>query len=218
VQSSELNYPFQMSQKIVYLIDDDEAILVSMERLLRLEGYSVRTFNSAESFLKKFEASLMACVVSDVRMPGGMSGIDMLSTMRKLHSSLPVIFLTGHSDVPAAVKAIKNGAVNFLLKPARIPDLLGAIREAFETLLADDQDSSVSTDTKASSLLLSKRENEVIDLVVAGESNKMIGTLLGISPRTVEIHRANGMKKLGANTLHGLMTVLKPKASSIDIS
>ncbi len=206
-----------MSQKIVYLIDDDEAILVSMERLLRLEGYVVRTFNSAEAFLKKFDASIKACVVSDVRMPGGMSGVDMLCTIRKLHSSIPVIFLTGHSDVPAAVKAIKNGAVNFLLKPARIPDLLGAIRESLENEQSNAKDSNEAQVAAGATLMLSRRESEVINLVIAGESNKMIAVLLGISPRTVEIHRANGMKKLGTNSFHGLMTALSPRDARIEI-
>ncbi|WNO06144.1 response regulator transcription factor [Rhodoferax mekongensis] len=200
-----------MNTKIIYLVDDDEAVLTAMERLLRLEGYAVRSFNSAESFLKKFESTMTGCVVSDVRMPPGMTGIDLFVTLRKLQSSMPVIFLTGYSDVPAAVRAMKTGAVNFLIKPARITDLLSAIREAFEL----DESASPSLDAQENgqraSLQLSRRESEVINLVVAGESNKMIASLLGISPRTVEIHRANGMRKLGTNTLHGLMTTLAPQ-------
>jgi len=120
-----------MTEKTIYLIDDDEAVLTSMERLLRLEGFSVKPFCSAEAFLKTYEGTFTGCVISDVRMPPGMSGLDLLLTLRKLKSQLPVIFLTGYSDVPAAVRAIKTGAVNFLLKPARIPDLLSAIRESF---------------------------------------------------------------------------------------
>lgn len=200
-----------MKPNTIYLIDDDEAILVSMERLLRLEGFIVKPFNSAESFLKKFENSMSGCVVSDVRMPSGMSGLDLLITLRKLQSSIPVIFLTGYSDVPAAVLAMKTGAVNFLLKPARIPELLLTIRESFEL-----EQSTGYEIGKGASLHLSRRETEVINLVVAGESNKLIASLLGISPRTVEIHRANGMRKLGTNSLHGLMTVLGPSNASIN--
>jgi len=187
-----------MSDKTIFLIDDDEAVLTSMERLLRLEGFAVKSFTSAEAFLKKYEGTFSGCVIADVRMPPGMSGLDLLMTLRKLKSQMPMIFLTGYSDVPAAVRAIKTGAVNFLLKPARIPDFNP--RDAADTLGGER--------TKRVSLELSRRESEVINLVVAGESNKMIATLLGISSRTVEIHRANGMRKLGTNTLHGLMTAL----------
>lgn len=205
-----------MNYKTIYLIDDDEAVLTSMDRLLRLEGFTVRSFSSAEAFLKKFESTFSGCVVSDVRMPPGMSGLDLLVTLRKLQSQIPVIFLTGYSDVPAAVRAIKTGAVNFLLKPARIPELLSAIRESFEFNLYNASDAANAVVGKQACLELSRRESEVINLVVAGESNKMIAALLGISPRTVEIHRANGMRKLGTNTLHGLMTAVgtqKPSPS-----
>jgi FixJ family two-component response regulator len=201
-----------MTDKTIYLIDDDEAVLTSMERLLRLEGFAVKTFGSAETFLKKYESTFTGCVISDVRMPPGMSGLDLLLTLRKLKSPLPVIFLTGYSDVPAAVRAIKTGAVSFLLKPARIPELLSAIRESFELHPSETVDAIPDESGKRVSLELSRRESEVINLVVAGESNKMIAALLGISSRTVEIHRANGMRKLGTNTLHGLMTVLRSRA------
>lgn len=199
-----------MLNKTIYLIDDDEAVLTSMERLLRLEGFTVKQFSSAENFLKKYESTYAGCVISDVRIPTGMSGLDLLMTLRKLKSHLPVIYLTGYSDVPVAVKAIKSGAVNFLLKPVRIPDLLSAIREAFDFDAGAVSDSAVSEGGKRISLELSRRESEVINLVVAGESNKMIAALLGISHRTVEIHRANGMRKLGTNTLHGLMMAMNP--------
>ncbi|MDT7517037.1 response regulator transcription factor [Rhodoferax mekongensis] len=202
-----------MTEKTIYLIDDDEAVLTSMERLLRLEGFSVKPFGSAEAFLKTYEGTFTGCVISDVRMPPGMSGLDLLLTLRKLKSQLPVIFLTGYSDVPAAVRAIKTGAVNFLLKPARIPELLSAIRESFSLNACQTPEGAVKDDVKRDSLELSRRESEVINLVVAGESNKMIATLLGISSRTVEIHRANGMKKLGTNTLHGLMTAVSSHSS-----
>lgn len=194
-----------MKPKTIYLIDDDEAVLTSLERLLKLESLSVRTFSSAEAFLKKYDCSMRGCVVSDVRMPAGMSGVDMLASLGKLKSSLPVIFLTGFSDVPVAVRAMKSGAVNFLLKPARIPELLNAVREALERSLPDGSVAEGLQISEHTSRQLSSRESEVINLVVAGESNKMIAALLGISPRTVEIHRANGMRKLGTNTLHGLM-------------
>lgn len=200
-----------MSEKTIYLIDDDEAVLTSMERLLRLEGFTVKSFSSAEGFLKKYESTFTGCIVLDVRMPAGMSGLDLLVTLRKLESKILVIFLTGYSDVPAAVRAIKAGAVNFLLKPARIPELLSAIRDSY---LFDPRENAdvVESDSEGQiSPKLSRRESEVINLVVAGESNKMIAALLGISPRTVEVHRAKGMKKLGTNTLHGLMTAVDSK-------
>ncbi len=194
-----------MRPKTIYLIDDDEAVLTSIERLLKLEGFSVRTFSSAEAFLKRYEGSMRGCVVCDVRMPAGMTGVEMLASLRKLKSCLPVIFLTGFSDVPVAVKAMKSGAANFLLKPARIPELLSAIRDSLALEIPDESAKEGLENVEHLSRQLSGRENEVINLVVAGESNKMIAALLGISPRTVEVHRANGMRKLGANTLHGLM-------------
>jgi len=203
-----------MSNKTIYLIDDDEAVLTSMERLLRLEGFTVKSFSSAEAFLKKFETTFNGCIVSDVRMPPGMSGLDLLLTLRKLKSQIPVIFLTGYGDVPAAVRAIKTGAVNFLLKPARISDILCAIKESFEFIQSDATKVTEQDSERQVLLELSRRESEVINLVVAGESNKMIAALLGISPRTVEIHRANGMRKLGINTLHGLITALGHRNSN----
>lgn len=202
-----------MNTKTIYLIDDDDAILTSLDRLLRLEGFAVRSFSSGEAFLKKFESSMHGCVISDVRMHPGMTGLDLLETLRKLKSSIPVIFLTGYSDVPVAVSAMKSGAVNFILKPARIPDLLSAIRESFAFDSLTESANDERPNFEQGSHELSRRESEVINLVVAGESNKMIATLLGISPRTVEIHRANGMRKLGTNTLHGLMTTWGSKIS-----
>ena len=171
-----------MSDRTIYLIDDDEAVLLSMQRLLRLEGYAVRPFSSAEAFFKKYESTFTGCVISDVRMPTGMSGLDLLVTLRKLKSKIPVIFLTGYSDVPAAVRAIKTGAGNFLLKPARIPELLSAINESFEfsrSKLTDIGDATDEDGCKHASPELSRRESEVINLVVAGESNKMIAALRG---------------------------------------
>lgn len=118
-----------MTTSMIHIVDDDEAVRLSMERLLKLEGYQVRTYLSAEQFLKTVDARTHGCLLCDVKMPDGMSGIDMLATLKKLGLALPTVFMTGYGDIPNSVRAMKLGAINYLTKPVRINELLRTIRE-----------------------------------------------------------------------------------------
>ncbi len=188
----------------IYVVDDDEAMRDSMSWLLEGEGYQVACFDSAESFLAARSDDLRGCLVLDVRMPE-MSGLELHEQLDALGSTLPIIFVTGHGDVPMAVAAIQRGASDFIEKPFRNEDLLSRIRRALEL----DQQRSASrerTDAVAHRLeQLTQREREVLDLVVAGKLNKQIADTLDISMKTVEAHRARVMEKMGARTLAELI-------------
>ena len=188
----------------IYVVDDDEAMRDSMSWLLEGEGYRVACFDSAASFLAARSDDLRGCLVLDVRMPE-MSGLELHEQLDALGSTLPIIFVTGHGDVPMAVAAIQRGASDFIEKPFGNEDLLSRIRRALEL----DQQRSASrerTDAVAHRLeQLTQREREVLDLVVAGKLNKQIADTLDISMKTVEAHRARVMEKMGARTLAELI-------------
>jgi two-component system, LuxR family, response regulator FixJ len=189
---------------IVHVIDDDDAIRDSVRVVLTSAGLDVRDYASATDFIAALDEALSGCVVTDVRMPG-VSGMDLLARLAGREPKLPVILVTGHADVPLAVRAMKQGAVDFLEKPFRAEDLIGAVRRALE-LGRDTQARSVDTqEAAARRATLSARENEVLDRLVRGQSNKVIAHEMGISPRTVEVHRANVMKKSQVGSLSELI-------------
>ena len=195
------------SDPIVYIIDDDESVRHSLEFLLDVAGIRVRSFSSADAFLKSSPPLAGACVVTDVRMPG-MSGVELAEELRSRAASIPVIVVTGHADVPLAIRAMKAGVADFIEKPFDDEVMLTAIHNALarhsnkETAVAERQ---VVLDLIGT---LSPREREVMDGLVAGQANKAIACDLEISARTVEVYRANVMMKMHAKTLSDLVRMV----------
>lgn len=189
---------------IVHVVDDDEAMRDSMAFLLRAENFQVKTYADATNFLEALPQIKTGCVVTDVRMPG-MSGIELLQRLRELKVSLPVIVVSGHGDVPLAVEAMKTGALDFIEKPFDDEVFLRAVRMALSTHAVDSQREAQKAAINSRLESLSNREREVLEGLVAGHPNKTIAYDLGISPRTVEIYRANVMEKMQARSLSELV-------------
>jgi two-component system response regulator FixJ len=189
---------------VVHVIDDDEAMRHSLSFLFRTAGIQAETYESAASFLDALPQATMGCVVTDVRMPG-LSGIDLLRRLQERALALPVIVITGHGDVPLAVEAMKLGAVDFLEKPFDDQVLLDAVRSAFSARAGDLERQALKAAIGARLALLSSRERDVLQGLIAGNPNKTIAYDLGISPRTVEIYRANVMTKMQAGSLSELV-------------
>jgi two-component system response regulator FixJ len=189
---------------IIHVVDDDEAMRDSMAFLLRAENFSVQTYADATNFLNALPQIKSGCVVTDVRMPG-MSGIELLQRLRELKVSLPVIVISGHGDVPLAVEAMKTGALDFIEKPFSDEVFLRAVRMAVDAQAADTERQAQTATINRRLESLSKREREVLEGLVAGHPNKTIAYDLGISPRTVEIYRANVMEKMQAESLSDLV-------------
>ena len=189
---------------IVHVIDDDEALRDSIRMFLVNEGLEVRTYASANAFLADLGPSPAGCIVTDVRMPG-MSGMELLAEIARIGLALPVIVVTGHADVPLAVRAMKKGAVDLLEKPFQGEELVEAVRRALA--VGRDTQLSVLSAQEAQTRLaaLTARETEVLDRLVRGQPNKIIAYEMGISPRTVEVHRANVMRKTQAASLSELI-------------
>lgn len=189
---------------IVHVVDDDEAMRDSMAFLLRAENFQVQTYADAADFLTALPQIKVGCVVTDVRMPG-MSGIELLQRLRELKVSLPVIVVSGHGDVPLAVEAMKTGALDFIEKPFDDDVFLRAVRTALSAQAVDSQRQAQKATINSRLESLSNREREVLEGLVAGHPNKTIAYDLGISPRTVEIYRANVMEKMQARSLSDLV-------------
>jgi len=192
------------SDALVHVIDDDEAMRTSLAFLLRAAKVEVQTYESATIFLESLPKIKSGCIVTDVRMPG-MSGIDLLKRLRLLNVVMPVIVITGHGDVPLAVEALKEGAADFLEKPFDDDVLLAAIRAALNVQAADSERQAGRAAIHDKLAALSNREREVLEGLVAGHPNKTIAFNLRISPRTVEIYRANVMTKMEAKSLSDLV-------------
>ena len=190
-----------------YVIDDDEAAQQSLTFLFRTESIRSRGFPSALSFLAQLQPEQRGCIVTDVRMPE-MDGITLVNRLRELGCRMPVIVITGHADVPLAVAAMKAGAVDFIEKPFESDVILAAVRRCLEAArdLTGKQTEADLIERRIGSL--TEREHQVLSAVVDGLSNKEVGLMLGISPRTVEIHRANVMSKMGAESLSALVRMI----------
>jgi two-component system, LuxR family, response regulator FixJ len=188
----------------VHVIDDDEAVRESIDFLLRSAGLSVQTYDSAASFLEAAPTITAGCIITDVRMPG-LSGIDLLRRLQEMQIGLPVIVITGHGDVPLAVEAMKSGAIDFLEKPFDDDVLLTSVRSALSRSEEGAAIESERADIRARIAALTQRERDVLEGLVAGHPNKIIAFKLEISPRTVEIYRANLMTKMKAGSLSELV-------------
>ena len=193
-----------MTDVVVHVIDDDEAVRESLTFLLKTAGLGVRTYENATAFLRDDPKAKSGCIVSDVRMPD-ISGIDLLHRLNELHVSLPVIVITGHGDVPLAVEAMKAGALDFLEKPFDDDALLNAVNAALRHQGADAKREADRNEIMEKLASLSNRERQVLEGLVAGHPNKTIAFDHGISPRTVEIYRANLMSKMQAGSLSELV-------------
>jgi two-component system, LuxR family, response regulator FixJ len=192
------------SDGIVHVIDDDDALRESLAFLLKSAKVLAATYESADAFLARLPELQGGCVVTDIRMPG-MSGIDLLKRLRELNNPIPVIVITGHGDVPLAVEAMKHGASDFLEKPFDDDLLLGAVKTALADQAVDSERQALRAEIAQRMNLLSARERQVLDGLVAGHPNKTIAYDLGISPRTIEIYRANVMTKMEAGSLSELV-------------
>jgi len=191
-------------EPVVFVIDDDEAVRESIAFLLKTAGIPVREFDSAGPFLEILPEVNSGCVITDVRMPD-ISGIDLLRTVSEKKPDLPVIVITGHGDVPLAVEAMKLGAADFLEKPFDDDLLIASVRAALSREADSARRKAEFAEINDKLNALSNRERQVLEGLVAGKANKVIAFDLGISPRTVEIYRANLMTKMSANSLSDLV-------------
>jgi two-component system response regulator FixJ len=189
---------------IVHVIDDDEAIRQSLAFLLQAAKLEVKTYSSAMAFLDALPDTTASCVITDVRMPG-MSGVDLLRRLKELKIGVPVIVITGHGDVALAVEAMKVGAVDFLEKPFDDDVLLASVQSALKRQDGETKRHIERLEIEGRLAGLSNRERDVLGGLVAGRANKQIAFDLGISPRTVEIYRANLMNKMKAGSLSDLV-------------
>jgi FixJ family two-component response regulator len=196
----------------VYVVDDDEAVRDSLQWLLEGKGYRVRCFDSAESFLSRYDPREVACLLVDIRM-GGMTGLELQARLIEIRSPLPIVFITGHGDVPMAVDTMKKGAMDFIQKPFNEADLVRLVEQMLEHAKDSFADSQLAANRDSLLSKLTMRESQVLERIVAGRLNKQIADDLGISIKTVEAHRANIMEKLSANTVADLLKIALGQSS-----
>ena len=196
----------------VYVVDDDEAVRDSLQWLLEGKDYRVRCFESAEAFLARYDPRDVACLIVDIRM-GGMTGQELQEKLIERKSPLPIVFITGHGDVPMAVDTMKKGALDFIQKPFDEEALLGLVERMLERARESFADYQQAASREALLSKLTTREAQVLERIVAGRLNKQIADDLGISIKTVEAHRANIMEKLGANTVADLLKIALGQAA-----
>jgi len=188
----------------IFIVDDDDAQRDSLVWLLESHGYAVKAFSSARDFLAVWDKHLAGCLLLDVRMPG-VSGLELFENLTRRHSALPVIFITGHGDVAMAVAALKKGAADFIEKPFSAEEMLKIVENCLARESEEREHRHNRADTTQRLAQLTTREREVLDLIIAGKLNKQIADVLGISIKTVEVHRARVMDKMGVSTLASLI-------------
>ena len=203
------------TQQTVYVVEDDEAVRDSLELLLKSDGKPVKTYDNANAFLKDYSEKMAGCIVLDIRMPG-MDGMELQKKLNDKHSILPIIFVTGHGDVPMAVDAMKEGAVDFIQKPYREEALLQKIEAALEQDLEQRKTLGEKQEILRRVKSLTPREHEIMDRMIAGQANKVIAIELEISQRTVEIHRSRVMHKMGTHSLAHLVRMVLSVKELID--
>lgn len=191
-------------QAIVYIVDDDRGVRDSLSLLLKSVGLENETYESAADFLAAYRPDRVSCLVADIRMPG-ISGLELQRELKERHIAIPIIFITGHGDVPMAVGAMKDGAMDFLTKPFRDQELLDRVNAALSRAEADFKGQQQELEVRARYESLTPREAEVMQMVVEGCANKVIAMDLGVSQRTVELHRARVMQKMAARSLAELV-------------
>jgi FixJ family two-component response regulator len=192
------------AQELVFVIDDDASMRTSLSSLFRSVGLKVEAFDSAADFLKIGRPDTASCLVLDVRLPG-VSGLDFQAELVKANIRIPIVFITGHGDIPMTVKAMKAGAVEFLTKPFREQDLLDAVRLGLERDRARRAGEAILSELRGRFEALTSREQEVMAFVTSGLMNKQIAADLGVSEITVKVHRGNVMRKMGAKSLADLV-------------
>jgi FixJ family two-component response regulator len=190
----------------IFVVDDDEAVRDSLQWLLEGKDYRVRCYDSAENFLARYDTREVACLVVDIRMTG-MSGLELQDRLIELNSPLPIVFITGHGDVPMAVSSMKKGAMDFIQKPFDEAALVALVDRMLEHAKSSFATAQASASRDALLGKLTSREAQVLERIVAGRLNKQIADDLGISIKTVEAHRANIMEKLSANTVADLLKI-----------
>lgn len=183
----------------IFIIDDDSSVRTSLARLLGTSGFATEVFASAEEYLARERFDGNACLILDVRMPGS-SGLELQDKLNELGSDLPVLFLTGHGNIPMSVKAIRGGAVNFLTKPVREEVLLSAVKQALSQHRLNRESHDSIEKVRASMATLTSREQEVMRFILSGARNRQIATHLGITEKTVKAHRAKIMGKMGVSS------------------
>jgi FixJ family two-component response regulator len=198
---------------MVFVIDDDESIREALKSLIRSVGLGVKTFASAHEFLQSERADVSSCLILDVRMPG-LSGLDLQSELAQANVHVPIIFITGHGDIPMSVRAMKAGAIEFLTKPFRDQDLLDAIQQALERDRLERSQRADNAELQKRYQSLTPRETEVFGLVVKGLLNKQIALQLGTSEVTVKLHRRQVMEKMQADSLADLVRMAERLSSN----
>jgi FixJ family two-component response regulator len=204
--SRDSSSPSAMTEKdaIVFIVDDDETVRVALDRLLRSVGLKVQCFGSTQEFLRSARPDAPGCLVLDVRLPGS-SGLDLQRELLELGVRLPIIFMTGYADIPMSVRAMKQGAIEFLTKPLRDQDLLDAVQLGIERDRARRADAGLVSALRERFESLTTREREVMALTVTGRLNKQIAGDLGVSEITVKAHRGQAMRKMQAKSLAELV-------------
>ncbi len=196
----------EAARETVFVVDDDAGVLKALSRLLRAEGFRVETFDSAEAFLAHPGPETPACLLLDVNLPG-IDGLELQRRLAEAVRAAPIVFITGHGDIPMSVRAIKAGAADFLTKPVRAAALIPALRSAIDQGAASRQAAADTAELRRRLALLTAREREVLEGIVAGRLNKQIAGDLGIVEQTVKFHRAHLMERMQARTVAELMII-----------
>jgi FixJ family two-component response regulator len=203
-----------LAEPTVFVVDDDASVRDSLQLLMRSVDLRAETFASAAEFLEAYDPARSGCLVLDVRMPG-MSGLVLQDRLEAIGATLPIIFLTAHGDVPMAVQAVRHGAIDFIQKPFRDQDLLDRIQRAIEQDIDRRQERAYKEEVDHRIASLTARERQVMEMVAVGKANKVIAADLGLSQRTVEIHRAHAMQKMQAESVPHLVRML-PATQSVE--